>query len=591
MIGSSKKQPRLGQWDGRRHSTRHGQPVLTRLLQAHVLLRLLPVLVTVILATLLVYSAGPPLPYGVGEILPRDVRARVWFEVPDEQETDRKKQEAVDRLPPEKHNDPDACEEARDAEPTVFKGHPEGELLVQHGLRIRRDNLLLLEYEQRAFAKKLDSLDHFQRAAALFVIHVVLALLVILYVMRFQQSLAQSLSKIIGVCVLSLLTLALAMAMSKSPWCAYIIPLTITALILTIAYNPPFALLMSLTLALTTAVALGSDVNHLLMLVTGMGSTVLGLRGVRTRTRLVQVGLGAGMVYSFMALGKGLLTDQEASFIIFDMVRNFIWATLAGFIVSGSLPLIERCFGIVTDITLLELADGSHPLLQELIRRAPGTYTHSMMVATLSEPAAEAIGANPLLTRVGAYFHDIGKMLKPHYFIENQSGENHHDGLEPALSTLVIIGHVKDGVALAEEYKLPQPIVDFIRQHHGTTLVEYFYREAVRQQESAGNSCAGLEPTFRYPGPRPSNRENGIVMLADAVESSSRALSEPTPGSLRKLVRDMLMKRLLDGQFDDSGLTLTELHAIEEALCKGLIALYHSRIKYPEPVKERNLAS
>jgi putative nucleotidyltransferase with HDIG domain len=212
-------------------------------------------------------------------------------------------------------------------------------------------------------------------------------------------------------------------------------------------------------------------------------------------------------------------------------------------------------------------------------------------VATLAETAAESVGANPLLARVGSYFHDIGKMLKPHYFIENQAGENRHDALEPALSTLVIIGHVKDGVALAEEYKLPQPIVDFIRQHHGTTLVEYFYREAVRQQESAGNCTAGLELTFRYPGPKPCNRENGIVMLADAVESSSRSLSEPTPGSLRKLVRDMLMKRLLDGQFDDSGLSLTELHAIEEALSKGLIALYHSRIKYPEPVKERNLAS
>jgi putative nucleotidyltransferase with HDIG domain len=212
-----------------------------------------------------------------------------------------------------------------------------------------------------------------------------------------------------------------------------------------------------------------------------------------------------------------------------------------------------------------------------------------MTVATLAEPAAEAIGANPLLARVGSYFHDIGKMLKPHYFIENQTGENRHDALEPALSTLIIIGHVKDGVALAEQYRLPRPIIDFIQQHHGTTLVEYFYREALRQQESQGLSAPRadgqphpLEPTFRYPGPKPQTRENGIVMLADAVESSSRALSVPTPGSLRKLVHDLLMKRLLDGQFEESGLTLTELHVIEESLCKGLIALYHSRIKYPE---------
>ncbi len=212
-----------------------------------------------------------------------------------------------------------------------------------------------------------------------------------------------------------------------------------------------------------------------------------------------------------------------------------------------------------------------------------------MTVATLAEAAAEAIGANPLLARVGSYFHDIGKMLKPQYFIENQAGENRHDDLEPALSTLVIIGHVKDGVALAGQYHLPRPIIDFIEQHHGTTLVEYFYREAMRHAgkpgprlDPGGRPAEPLEASFRYPGPKPQNRENGIVMLADAVESSSRALAYPTPGSLRKLVHDMLMKRLLDGQFEESGLTLTELHLIEESLCKRLIALYHSRIKYPE---------
>jgi putative nucleotidyltransferase with HDIG domain len=252
--------------------------------------------------------------------------------------------------------------------------------------------------------------------------------------------------------------------------------------------------------------------------------------------------------------------------------------------------LVERCFGIVTDISLLELADGSHPLLQELVCRAPGTYTHSMTVATLAEAAAETIGANPLLARVGSYFHDVGKMLKPQYFIENQDGPNRHDELEPALSTLVIIGHVKDGAALAEQYRLPGSICAFIQQHHGTTLVEYFYHEAMRQQELRGQDGSALEPSFRYPGPKPQSREIGIVMLADAVEGCSRSLSDPTPGSLRKLIHELLMKRLLDGQFEESGLTLTELHRVEESLSKSLIALYHARIKYPE-AKARGLAS
>ncbi len=334
------------------------------------------------------------------------------------------------------------------------------------------------------------------------------------------------------------------------------------------------------------------DMAHLLVLLSGLSTVVLLLRNVRTRTRLVQVACCAGGIFFVMSVATGLLEAQPWSLILGDASRRFVWGALAGFLLTGLLPVIERLFGVVTDISLLELADGSHPLLQELIRRAPGTYTHSMAVATLAEPAAEAVGANPLLCRVGAYFHDVGKMLKPDYFIENQSGENRHDGLEPGLSTLVIIGHVKDGVALAEQYGLPRPVIDFIQQHHGTTLVEYFYREALRQQESQGNGHVELEPTFRYPGPKPRSRENGIVMLADAVESSSRALGDPTPGSLRKLVHDLLMKRLLDGQFDESGLTLTELHLVEESLCKGLIALYHSRIKYPEaPPKERPLAS
>jgi membrane-associated HD superfamily phosphohydrolase len=179
-------------------------------------------------------------------------------------------------------------------------------------------------------------------------------------------------------------------------------------------------------------------------------------------------------------------------------------------------------------------------------------------------------------------------MLKPHYFIENQTGPNRHDALEPALSTLVIIGHVKDGMALAEQYRLPKPVADLIQQHHGTTLVEYFYREALRLHD--GHVPPGLESAFRYPGPKPRSREAGILMLADAVESSSRALSAPTPGSLRKLVNDLLMKRLLDGQFEESGLTLTELRRIEESLCKSLIALFHARIKYPKEGERPALA-
>jgi putative nucleotidyltransferase with HDIG domain len=236
-------------------------------------------------------------------------------------------------------------------------------------------------------------------------------------------------------------------------------------------------------------------------------------------------------------------------------------------LVAGSLPFIERAFRVVTDISLLEMSDVSHPLLQELVRRAPGTYNHSMTVASIGEAAADAIGANGLLVRVGAYFHDIGKMLKPQYFIENvrKGDESKHARIGPAMSTLIIIGHVKDGVDLANQYDLPQQLIDFIEQHHGTTLVEYFYHTAKsKADEQPGHRTDAEESLFRYPGPKPQTREAGVLMLADAVESASRTLSEPTPASIENLVNKIVMKKLLDGQFEESPLTLTEIHEVED---------------------------
>jgi cyclic-di-AMP phosphodiesterase PgpH len=232
---------------------------------------------------------------------------------------------------------------------------------------------------------------------------------------------------------------------------------------------------------------------------------------------------------------------------------------------------------------LLELGDITHPLLQELVRRAPGTHNHSITVGAIAEAAAERIGANALLVRIGAYFHDIGKMLKPHYFVENQVGStSRHANLAPAMSTLIIIGHVKDGVDLGRQHHLPEPIIDLIEQHHGTTLVEYFFHEANRRSGANPDGSTVHESAFRYPGPKPQTREAGILMMADAVESASRTLSEPTPSRIEGLVSDLIDKRLRDGQFDECGLTLREIAEIRECLIKSLIGIYHGRVKYPE---------
>ncbi len=559
--------------------------MLHKLWRRPVLLRLAVVWLTTLTATALAYTWGPPLPFRVGERYPYDLRVRVDFEVVNQVELVNQK-EALRSLQargqlPAGAEDRDAGDRG-EAGRAVVERYPRGMLLIQRGEPITERQLALLHEEHGAYLRWQSRTERICRGVGLFLIFALLSGLVVLYVVRFQTGLAQSLPTIAKVCALVVFTLALGALLSRAPWHAMLIPLTVTAMILTLAYNPQFALLMSFSLTLGMTVMLGTDIRYLLEQIGGQAAAVLLLRNVRTRTRLVQVAVGAGLTYLVMTVATGLLSRQTAVLIAADALRNFVWGTLAGFLLTGCLPLVEKLFGIVTDISLLELADGAHPLLQELVRRAPGTYTHSITVATLAEAAAEGIGANPLLTRVGSYFHDVGKMLKPHYFVENQSGENRHDALEPALSTLIIIGHVKDGLALARQYRLPQPIVEFISQHHGTTLVEYFYREAIRLQETNGHGNFVLEPSFRYPGPKPQNRENGILMLADAVESASRALSDPTPGSMRKLVHDLLMKRLLDGQFEESGLTLTELHLIEESLCKSLIALFHARIKYPE---------
>jgi putative nucleotidyltransferase with HDIG domain len=525
---------------------------------------------------------GPPLPYRIGQICASDIRVRAYFEVVNDALTEEARDDAVKNLPSAMAVDPKARAEARGDVSAVVEKYPVGTLLVPRGQPITEAQRALLRQEYRAYLASRTSADNFRRGTAMCLVMGLLAIVVVLYAARFQHALADSLAKVLGICLLVVATMAFALLASGPPFHAALTPLTLTALILAITYNPQFSLLTSFSLTLATTIALDADLDYLMIQMSGLATAILMLRDLRTRTRLVQVGIGAGVAYLATTVAAGLLSGQTWRLIAFESIRHFVWGSLAGFLLTGILPLVERAFGVVTDVSLLELADGSHPLLQELIRRAPGTYTHSMTVATLAEAAAEAIGANPLLARVGSYFHDVGKMLKPQYFIENQTGENRHDLLEPALSTLVIIGHIKDGVALAKKYKLPRPIVDFIQQHHGTTLVEYFYREAMRLQESSGYGGSELESAFRYPGPKPQSPENSVVMLADAAESSSRALRDPAPNSLRKLVHDLAMKRLLDGQFEESGLTLSELHLIEESISKSLVALYHARIRYPE---------
>ena len=363
-----------------------------------------------------------------------------------------------------------------------------------------------------------------------------------------------------------------------------LIPLLLFGMIVAIVFQHEMALLFSAAAALVLVLSVGSGLASFVILMAAAATAVLLVGRIRSRTKLIYVGLCAGLVGALTTLGVSTVENESVHWqLLLDAALVGLWAVIAGFVMTGLLPFVERGFGVLTDISLLELGDAAHPLLQELVRRAPGTYNHSINVASIAEAAAESIGANGLLVRVGAYFHDIGKMLKPGYFIENQGQEaNRHDELLPAMSTLIIIAHVKDGADLARQHHLPRSIIDFIQQHHGTTLVEFFYRRASEQQQADGNGSAVDENSYRYPGPKPQSRADGILMLADTVESASRVLVEPTPARIESLVHELVMKRLLDGQLDESELTLQEVRAIEESLVKSLIAVYHGRVKYPE---------
>ena len=270
---------------------------------------------------------------------------------------------------------------------------------------------------------------------------------------------------------------------------------------------------------------------------------------------------------------------------------------VSGIIVAGITPLFETFFDYSTDIKLLELANLNQPIFQRMIMEVPGTYHHSIIVASLAEAAAETIRANPLLARVSAYYHDIGKTKKPQYFIENQrNGENRHDRLSPKMSSLIITSHVKDGCELACKAKLGTQITNIIREHHGTSLVSYFYEKAKRDKDASIRSLP--ESDFRYAGPKPQSKEAGLVLLADVVEASSRALSSPTPARIRNLVRERIEKVFMDGQLDECEITLHDLNKIAENFTRILNGIFHQRIDYPDPVirefnrsKKKNHAS
>lgn len=459
------------------------------------------------------------------------------------------------------------------------------ERLAEGGKSLTPEKIELLRREHNAWLAARPWRDRVSKIVGDFGMYFALFSLCGAYLIYRGHELLSNYRKLTTLLAVIATTVVAACFVARDGWQGELIPLMLFAITAALAYRQELALLIATSVCLIVVLTLQQGVAEFSILAACLACTILMLRRVRSRTKLIYVGLVAGLVTFLTTLGVKFAGGAPFdSPLLIQATWYGFCAVLSGVLMTGLLPFIEQVLDVQTDISLLELGDVSHPLLQELVRRAPGTYNHSINVASIAESAAESIGANGLLVRVGAYFHDIGKMLKPQYFIENQSDGNRHEALLPAMSTLIIIAHVKDGADLARQrqHRLPQTIIDFILQHHGTTLVEYFFSQANRQSEEDPDAGEVDEGSYRYPGPKPQTREAAVLMLADGVESASRSLQDPAPARIESLVNDIAMKKLMDGQFDECGITLKELRTVQDSLIKSLTAMYHSRVKYPD---------
>lgn len=366
-------------------------------------------------------------------------------------------------------------------------------------------------------------------------------------------------------------------------WSPYYTPVAVIGMLTMILFNDlELMFIMSLLSSWLATLVLGGDIG---MLITFFLGSLIGSYSVRDARRIwtiINAGLGVAAIQILCMI---ILTGDMAFVALGEFFREYVKAFIINGFVAASATMImvkilEKLFDAVTNFTLLELSDFNQPLLKRMILEAPGTYHHSLIVGNLSEAAADVIGADALLTRVGAYYHDIGKMDKSEYFTENQLAcGNKHDDLEANVSKMVIINHVKNGIELGRKHKLNQKIIDFIPQHHGTSLTYYFYQKALKDTDDPSTVD---ESNYRYPGPKPQIKETAIVLLADSVEAATRSLEDPNPKKIEELVRKIINNKFIDGQLDECNLTLKEIDQIAMTFTKALSAMYHTRVKYPE---------
>ena len=462
-------------------------------------------------------------------------------------------------------------EAAKNVTPVVYK---KNQTIVEEGKPITEAQI-----------QALDELGLLNNSKFNISLYLALAIMVIIvmyiqnrYLKKYYKDIYNNSSKLIMINIITIMTIVFARVFSiASP---YLIPLACTPILLTLLLNYRISLVVSITNIILMAVAVSFNIEIIILAIVSVIVGATFLKKMQQRNDIVYSCIYIAILNGVMTLSISALVTSNLKEILLDTAFILVGSLLSGILSTGLLPFFESMFDIVTNVKLLELSNPNNPLLKKLLIEAPGTYHHSVIVANLAEVATEAVGGNALLARIGAYYHDIGKTKKPYFFKENQLGkENPHDDITPELSKLLIISHVKDGLELAREYKLPKVIQDFIPTHHGKTLVKYFYLTA---KNNAENPDDIKEEDYMYPGPKPKTKEQCILMLADSVEAAVRSISNPTKEKIENMVDNIVKDKLSSGQLDDSQLTISDVKKIKKCFLKTLNGIYHERIEYPK---------
>lgn len=482
-------------------------------------------------------------------------------------------------------------ESARESVKPVFFKVKKGEMLVREGERIGPEHLLKLTEENRP-RRGMDLIGRVPAMAILIGV-----LLSVLYVVA-AQSLKKDARHLLfsGVMIFSMFVfmwvysfvaeeVARGFPLFSSTALLFAMPVAFGTMLIAIFQGMGVAVVASLIISVLASLLTDGRAEFFIYFLINSLAAAWGVRNCNERVVLIKTGLKVGLINVLLSLSvQTVYGSFYSADTVIGVAAGFMGGVLAGIIATGILPLVEVSFGFTTDIKLLELGNLDQPPLRELMVQAPGTYHHSVIISNMVEATAKAIHANPLLAKVSAYYHDIGKIRKPLYFIENQmGGENKHEKLAPSMSSLILISHVKDGVELAKEQRLGREIIDIIQQHHGTNLISYFYHKAQeRVLTKSGKVSDVKEEDFRYPGAKPQTKEAGLVMLADMVEAASRSLIDPTPARIQGMVQKIINKVFSDGQLDECELTLKDLHEIAKGFNKSLSGIFHQRIEYPD---------